>query len=172
MEIYLANADDLRRVWRPWEEPPACPAGPRNDSGGSCGTQRRSRDRGQPNRERQARPPGLNGAETGRGRRRQRERPSSLSGRPASAPMSAAGGRPFSQLYFAFNVCRSGAAVFTGVIFISSSPPPARQPPAGCGGGRCQGKEILNVKRLINVQHIRYCVKRLCSDASEKHQQA
>lgn len=85
--------------------------------------------------------------------------------------MSAAGGRPFSQPYFAFNVCRSGAAVFTGVIFIPSSPPPARQRPAGCRGGRGQGKEILNVKRLVNAQHIRPCVQRICSEASEKHQQ-
>lgn len=171
MEIYLASADDLRRVWRSWEEPPACPAGPKNDAGGSCRKQRRSRDRGQPDRERQARPAGFDGAAASRGRRRQRKRSSSLDRRPAPCPCQRPEADPL-QLYFAFSVWRSGATVFTGMTFISSSPPPARQPPAVCRGGRGQGKEILNAKRLVNAQHIRHPLQRLCSGTSEKHQQA
>lgn len=125
MEIYLASTDDLRRVWRPWEEPPACPAGPRNDAGGRCRTQRRSCHRGQPDRERQARPPGLDGAEARGGRRRQRERSSSLIGRPTSRRLSAVGGRPFSRrAYFVLKTCRSGATRLTGTIFIFAHPLP------------------------------------------------
>jgi len=171
MEICPASTDDPRRVWRPWEEPPACPAGSRNDARGSCRTQRCSRDRGQPDRERQARSPGLDGKEARRGCRRQCERSSSLSSRPASSSSLAVRGRPFLRpAYFAFNVCRSGTTALAGAIFISSSPPPARQPPASCRGGKSKAKEILIVKRLINAQRIRYRVKRLCSGTSEKHQ--
>lgn len=164
------STDDPMRVWQPWEEPAASAARPRDDAGGSGRAQRRACDRGQPHRERQARPSSLNGGEVGRGRWPHRERSAPLSIRPASSPLSAVRGRPFSQPYFAFNVCRSGAAVFTGVIFISSSPPPARQPPADCRGGSGKAKEILNVKRLVNAQRIRHRVQGLCSGASEKHQ--
>lgn len=172
MEIQCIRADDPRRVWQSGEESAACAARPRNDAGGSSGTQRRSCDGGQPHRGRQARPPSLNGGATGRSSWSDRKRSSPLSVRPASNPLSAVRGRPFSQPYFAFSVCTSGATVSTGVIFISSSPPPARQPPADCRGGRGKAKEILNVKRLVNAQHIRHRVQRLCSGASEKHQQA
>jgi hypothetical protein len=125
MEIYLANADDLRRVWRPWEEPPACPAGSRNDAGGSCRAQRRSRDRGQPDRERQARPAGLDGTEARRGCRGQCERPSSLSSRPAPCLCQWPEADPFSRrAYFVLNTCKSGATRLTGTIFILAHPLP------------------------------------------------
>ncbi len=171
MEIQRIRADHSRRVWQSGEEPAASAARPQDDAGGSRGAQRRSCDGGQPHRERQARPPGLNGGATGRSSWSHRKRTSPLSVRPASSPLSAVRGRPFSQPYFAFNVCTSGATVFTGMTFISSSPPPARQPPAGRRGGRSKAKEILNVKRLVNAQHIRHHPQRLCSGASEQHQQ-
>lgn len=172
MEIQCIRPDDPRRVWQPGEEPAASAARPQNDAGGSRRAQWRSCDGGQPHRGRQARPPSLNSGATGRSSWSHRKRSSPLSIRPAPSPLSAVGGRPFSQPYLAFNVCRSGATAFTGMIFISSSPPPARQPPAGCRGGRGKAKEILNVKRLVNAQHIRHRVQRICSGASEKHQQA
>jgi hypothetical protein len=172
MEIHPASADDPRRVWQPGEEPAASAARPQDDAGGSRGAQRRSRHRGQPHRERQARSPSLNCGAVGRGSWPHRKRPAPLSIRPASSPLSAVGGRPFSPPYFAFSVCRSGTTVATGAIFISFSPPPARQPPAVGRGGRGQGKEILNAKRLVNAQHIRHPLQRLCSGTSEQHQQA
>jgi hypothetical protein len=54
--------------------------------------------------------------------------------------------------YFVFKMRRSGVTVSTDAILIPYSPPPARQPPAGRQGGRCQGKEILNAGALISVK--------------------
>ncbi len=125
MEIHINRTDDPRRVWQPGEEPAACAARPRNDAGGSRGTQRRPRHRGQPHRERQARPPSLDGPAPGRGRRSQRKRSAALSIRPASGRSSATGDRPIAQrAYFIFNVWRSGTTGLTGAIFILAHPLP------------------------------------------------
>lgn len=169
MEIYRSSADDLRRVWRPWEEPPACPAGSQNDAGGSCRTQRGSRNRGQPDRERQARPPSLDGAEACRGGRSQRERSSSLSSRPAPALAPAAGGRPF----FATHLLRlkhlqKWRDPTDGHDLHPCSPPPARQRPALAGTGEREGKEILSAGRLLIAQKTDAQGKSICSEILEK----
>lgn len=144
MEIRLLSTDDPERVWQPWEEPAASAARPQDDAGGSRGEQRRSRHRGQPYRERQARPPSLNGAEVGRGRWPHRERSAPLSIRPASRRFSAVEGRPFSRrVYFVLNVCRSGATGLTGVIFIPLTPSRSSAP------GGLPGREREMVRKFL-----------------------
>lgn len=169
MEIRSLNTDDPRRVWQPGEEPAACAARPRDDAGGSCGKQWRSRHRGQPHRERQARPPGLDGAEAGKSPRPHRQRSAPLSIRPTSRRLSVVGGRPFSRRsYFVLNTCRSGATGLTGAIFIPYSPPPARQRPAICRGGKGDGKEFLSARSLLNAQNAYAQGMCLCSGILEK----
>lgn len=67
MEIYLASTDDPWRVWRPWQEPSACPRTARIDAGASRRTKRRPRYGGQPDRGRQAGSEGFDGAAAGQG---------------------------------------------------------------------------------------------------------
>lgn len=144
MEIRLLSTDDPGRVWQPWEEPAACAARPRYDAGGSGRAQRRACHRGQPHRERQARPPSLNGGEIGRGRWPHRERSAPLSIRPASRRLSAVEGRPFSWgAYFVLNVCRSGATGLTGVIFIPLTPSRSSAP------GGLPGRERGRVRKFL-----------------------
>lgn len=170
MEIRFLTADDPRRVWQPREEPAASAARPQDDAGGSCGAKRRSRHRGQPHRERQARPPSFNGAEAGRSRWPHRERSAPLSVRPTSRRLSAAGGRPFSRrAYFVLNTCRSGATGLTGAIFILAHPLPlvsARLLP----GREREGKEILSAGCLLSAQNSDALGKCICSDIFEKAQ--
>lgn len=168
MEIRFLTADDPGRVWQPGEEPAAGAARPRNDAGGSRGTKRGSRHRGQPHRERQARPPSLNGSEVGRSRWSHRERSAALSIRPASRRFSAAGGRPFSRrAYFVLNTCRSGATDLTGAIFILAHPLPfvSARP---LSGREREGKEILSASRLLIAQNPDAREKCICSDIPEK----
>ncbi|MDX6601445.1 MAG: hypothetical protein QOF13_647 [Solirubrobacterales bacterium] len=144
MEIRLLSTDDPRRVWQPWEEPAASAARPQDDAGGSGRAQRRACHRGQPHRERQARPPSLNGGEVGRGRWPHRERSAPLSIRPASRRLSAVEGRPFSWgAYFVLNVCRSGATGLTGVIFIPLTPSRSSAP------GGLPGRERGMVRKFL-----------------------
>jgi hypothetical protein len=169
MEIYLASTDDLRRVWQLWEEPPACPAGPRDDAGGSCRPQRRPRDGGQPNRERQARPPGLDGAEARGGCRRQRKRSSSLSGRPTSRRLSAVGGRPiFAARLLRLENLQKRRNPTDGHDLHLYSPPPARQRPALAGTGEREGKEILSACSLLSAQNAGAQGPCICSDILDK----
>lgn len=152
MELRFSSTDDSGCVWQPREEPAASTARPQDDAGGSRRAQRCSRHRGQPHRERQARPPGLHGAEVGRSRWPQHKRSAALSIRPASCRFPAAGGRPFSrQAYFVFNVCRSGTTGPTGAIFIPCSPPPARQPPTGCRGGKARVRIFLMLSVYLTL---------------------
>lgn len=152
MEICLASADDLRRVWRPWEEPPACPAGLRNDAGGSCRTQRRSRDRGQPDRERQARPPSLDGPKTCRGSRRQRKRSSSLSDWPVSVPFLAAGDRPPDWGLVLLENLQQRHDLAHRLDLHPHHLPPARQHPAICRDGRERVRNFLVLGNQLVIQ--------------------
>jgi hypothetical protein len=169
MEIWVASTDDPRRVWQPGEEPAASAARPRDDAGGSRRAQRRSRHRGQPHRERQARPPSLNGAEVGRSRWPYRKRSAPLSIRPASRRLSAVGDRPFSRrAYFVLNTCRSGATGLTGAIFILAHPLPLVSARRFAGAGKGDGKEVLSAGRLLSAQNACAQGKCLCSDILEK----
>jgi len=171
MEISLVTTDDPRRVWQPGEEPAASAARPQDDAGGSRGTQRRSRHRGQPHRERQARPPGLDGAEAGESRRPQRKRSAPLNIGPASGSLSAVGGRPLccaQRIYFVLYTCRSGATESTGVIFILAHPLPLVSARRFAGAGKGHAKEILSAGRLLSDQNARAEDRRLCSGILEK----
>jgi hypothetical protein len=152
MEICLASADDLRRVWRPWEEPPACPASLRNDAGGSRRTQWRSRDRGQPDREWQARPPGLDGKEACRGRRRQRERSSSLSDRPVSIPLPAAGDRPSEWGLVLLEDLQQRYNLIHRLDLHPDHLPPVRQHPAICRDGKERVGNFLVLGNQLVIQ--------------------
>lgn len=144
MEIGVLSTDDPGRVWQPWEEPAASAARPQDDAGGSRRTQRRSRHRGQSHRERQARPPGLDGAEAGKSRWPHRQRSAPLSSRSASRRLSALGGRPFSErAYFVLNVCRSGATGLTDAIFIVPHPLPLVSARRFAGAGKERVRKFL-----------------------------
>lgn len=169
MEIPSPSTDDPRRVWQPGEEPAASAARPRDDAGGSRRAQRRPRHRGQPHRERQARPASIDGGEAGRSRWPQRKRSAALSTRPASHRLSAVEGRPLSQCaYFVLNVCRSGTTELTGAIFILAHPLPLVSARLFAGTGEGDGKEVLSDGRLLSAQNADAQGSCICSGILEK----
>lgn len=164
MEICFPSTDDPRRVWRPWEEPPACSAGSRNDAGGSRGAQRRPCHRGQPHRERQARPEGLDRAPSGKSGRRRCGRPPSLSFRPAPAPLRVTGGRPSGLCLVLLEDLQQRHDLVNGPDLHPNHLPPARQLPAFCRGGR---ERVGNLLVLGNSLHGQKGRQSICSAVSD-----
>ena len=156
----VANADDPQRARRPWQKPSPCARAGWLDSGAGGRTQRRSCHRGQPDRERQARSAGLDVGTTRQGPRSLASRSAALTSRPVPGPVRAAGDRLIARsAYRTFTICRRGTTESTDAIFILAHPPPARQRPAVCWGGRGEGKKFLSAGFLVSVHHLRTWAK-------------
>lgn len=156
MEICSLNADDPRRVWQPGEEPAASPARPQDDAGGSRRAERCPRHRGQPHRERQARPPSVDGAEAGGSRWPQCKRSAPLSIRPASVSFSVTGDRPLSGCLVLLQYLQQRHNLANRLDLHPDHLPPARQRPVVYRGGRERVRNFLVLgNQLVSQAHVK-----------------